>query len=837
MERRQAELTQLETQEDVDDTQVRLAAIMADLTVEASVAAEQKRALELELKHAEAPIKAKTAEVAQVARQLVTARKQVKAAQERLDAERARIQQQSAALDGARRQDEQATIALRLQVVKDEELQSRQDTSTYLRKYEELEPHVEQAKTNTSAKNHQYHAAMAKLEALNRSGGNQMAQFGPKCTAVYQRVAELRNKWKGPVVGPIGASIKIVAGKEHLAEIAELAIGSGTLERFIVTNDADRQLLQKIRRDVGCGPRDCNIFQMHHGPRFNIPPPPEGVDTVDTVLQVTDDLVYNCLIDNARIDQLALGTSKESSEQALLVDQNGRFSIRGGVIAEVFTLPDGDSWKITHGSIGMISNEKRLKRSIGVDKSAAIANAKEEIEGLQDEIKELKAVQVRLEKEHTDYKKLWNEVKRKRRDYQSEIETLQARQEVLRAEEEAAASFAQDTSEFEEDVANAQHVVDEMAQKQQALEQDIVEMAPSVDDVNKRLHEVSARNKKVLADMQKNEDELANHLATLSQRTSMLEKKRAKLELMNNAIEKQKAAVTKKQAARDKALRSARTAQLSREFARKRKQSSQDPEGMTLDEFEPTSVEIDAVEIVDIPEDITVEKLKRKMDRQKEKIEEEKQRQKLTETTADAALEKYTRASNSLNGKLRMIEAINTNIAMLENDMKNRRKRWRQFRKHIVRMTNESFDEFLQKKGSSGELEFEHPKDGAEHGTLNLVVQKSNEDSTSQTKDVKALSGGERSFTTLALLLALGERLETPFRVMDEFDVFLDPVARKIALTSLVEVAKEMKHRQFIFITPQDLSALKPDNSLKIFKMKAPERNSQVGGPTQQTLD
>ena len=47
-------------------------------------------------------------------------------------------------------------------------------------------------------------------------------------------------------------------------------------------------------------------------------------------------------------------------------------------------------------------------------------------------------------------------------------------------------------------------------------------------------------------------------------------------------------------------------------------------------------------------------------------------------------------------------------------------------------------------------------------------------------------SGGERSFTTLSLLLALGESLETPFRVMDEFDVFLDPMSRKIALETMV---------------------------------------------------
>lgn len=79
--------------------------------------------------------------------------------------------------------------------------------------------------------------------------------------------------------------------------------------------------------------------------------------------------------------------------------------------------------------------------------------------------------------------------------------------------------------------------------------------------------------------------------------------------------------------------------------------------------------------------------------------------------------------------------------------------------------------------------------------------------------------------------------METPFRVMDEFDVFLDPMSRKIALDTMVEVAKGLEHRQFIFITPQDLSNLKTDPMLKIFHMKPTPRPAAVGGLEQQTLD
>ncbi|KAJ8542029.1 hypothetical protein K7X08_016895 [Anisodus acutangulus] len=64
--------------------------------------------------------------------------------------------------------------------------------------------------------------------------------------------------------------------------------------------------------------------------------------------------------------------------------------------------------------------------------------------------------------------------------------------------------------------------------------------------------------------------------------------------------------------------------------------------------------------------------------------------------------------------------------------------------------------------------------------------------------------GGECSFSTLCFALALHEMTEAPFRAMDEFDVFMDDVCRKISLDTVVDFALA-QGSQWIFITPHDI--------------------------------
>jgi hypothetical protein len=48
------------------------------------------------------------------------------------------------------------------------------------------------------------------------------------------------------------------------------------------------------------------------------------------------------------------------------------------------------------------------------------------------------------------------------------------------------------------------------------------------------------------------------------------------------------------------------------------------------------------------------------------------------------------------------------------------------------------------------------------------------------------MSGGERSFTTVSLLLAMWQLSSSPMRCLDEWDVFLDPANRSVAAGMLV---------------------------------------------------
>ena len=127
---------------------------------------------------------------------------------------------------------------------------------------------------------------------------------------------------------------------------------------------------------------------------------------------------------------------------------------------------------------------------------------------------------------------------------------------------------------------------------------------------------------------------------------------------------------------------------------------------------------------------------------------------------------------------------------------------WQVLRKLIASKTSMGFNKYMNINNFAGKLRFRHQDQRLE---INVLRNEEGRSNKSRVTDMKELSGGERSYTQVSLLLALGEAIECPFRVMDEFDVFMDSVNRDTTIQLLVDAAKRDCRKQFIFVTPNDL--------------------------------
>ncbi|KAG0365815.1 Structural maintenance of chromosomes protein 6 [Gamsiella multidivaricata] len=106
--------------------------------------------------------------------------------------------------------------------------------------------------------------------------------------------------------------------------------------------------------------------------------------------------------------------------------------------------------------------------------------------------------------------------------------------------------------------------------------------------------------------------------------------------------------------------------------------------------------------------------------------------------------------------------------------------------------------------------------------------QHSGKSGVSRDKDPKSLSGGEKSFSTICLLLALWDSMSSSIRCLDEFDVFMDAVNRRISIQMLIDTARESDGVQYILITPQDASSVSPGPDVRVHRLHDPERNQQT---------
>ena len=518
---------------------------------------------------------------------------------------------------------------------------------------------------------------------------------------------------------------------DEFAAVAEFSIGYNTLDRFIVTNDHDASQLRKIRKQANCG-QDCGIFQIDPSPRYNIPGPLgfDGIARVSNVFTIENDIVFNCLIDNTRMEHKAVARDRKISQEKLLITNGNQNTIREK-INDVY-LPNGDFWTVKGGTLAMFSNEKKLRQTVGVDRTAAIADAQAQLAILQDELQKIQKEESKLQNEHTNAQRQWKQAKSAVSQNATAIEKIMERIENIKEEMKASNNQTIDTSEIEEDIQQAEALLARHKATEERFLSEREALLPHINELKARLEESSIRNAKILEDISVAERELTQFLETQTQQNDKLEKKRQKLQKYQDDLHTLEQQLDTIAARRDDYLLKARTMHF-----RVQQQSSQvdvedDLERQPDIREEPTEEELEAIEPIVCKHEPSWYQLRiKKID---EKIRSEKSRRNVSTEDAATVYERYARAKADLSTKTDQVAETDKRIDDLDKDIFIRQKRWRQFRKHLAKSTALKFDEMLTMNKYTGTLDFDD-----DNRTLDLAVQKNTADTQSESKDVKAL--------------------------------------------------------------------------------------------------
>lgn len=143
--------------------------------------------------------------------------------------------------------------------------------------------------------------------------------------------------------------------------------------------------------------------------------------------------------------------------------------------------------------------------------------------------------------------------------------------------------------------------------------------------------------------------------------------------------------------------------------------------------------------------------------------------------------EHFEQAKKMYDAALRDLETSKHVNDRLRETLSLRLDKWRKFQRYISSQSRANFIYLLSERGFRGKLLLDH-----ERKALDLQVEPDKTERRAAGRSTKTLSGGEKSFASICLLLAIWEAMGSPLRCLDEFDVFMDNVNRAISTNMLV---------------------------------------------------
>lgn len=662
------------------------------------------------------------------------------------------------------------------------------------------------------------------VQSLKRSSNDSMSEFGgPNIAKAIASIAEAykNGKFSSEPIGPIGRFLGLK--NPRYARAVEAAIGHH-LNTFLVANKKDMYALRMIFQQVGIPnnqmPR-ITIINSKRNTMYSIPqsriPKCTTVLSVLTCEQAVRAAVMNYLIDMGRIEAIALSLSTDDTSECSNL-------ARSPLVNIVF---DANGRRFTHrgNSLAFEGIDKRFRGRVprlGVTKEDKINGLESDLKVLQEDLKKARSEVASLQKQDESTRKRMSEYEMKRKDAMISLEESRNTLSLLESTQTASGHMK-----------DQDNPMDEIRAQIVEMETKILHAESQVEDAKSNLQEWEQKREEARKKLAGAQEEILAQKATidafmesfsaLKDEIKATEKHISELKLHREKIGTKRGELQRvleqAEANIEAYMQDTMDIVESRENAaekRKELMFKYKSNGMTDEEIEKT---------------FTRSMLEKKHQRVSSVIEQAHKEAGGSLSTVEKDL--FDAKKRLTNDGLRMKNALNV-FNYLKASYQKREKKLKEVDDYVERIVSAKFKHYMKKKGHFGKIRVNRKEKKLEI-SVRIGEKSQNRQGSGVIKDLKQLSGGERSFATVAFALALGGETDTPFRAMDEFDVFMDSVNRKIAMENLLSFARENPNLQFIFLTPQDMSVLYaareqcikqgldiPDSFLRVVTMQPP---------------
>ncbi|MBN3308903.1 SMC6 protein, partial [Amia calva] len=555
------------------------------------------------------------------------------------------------------------------------------------------------------------------LNQLKASRSNRLKRFGdhmPELLDTINRAYDQGRFIKKPV-GPIGACI--ILRDPSLAVAVESCLRN-FMKTFCCDNYKDEKVLQGLMsRFYSKGNRPQIIVIPFTDHMYNIQGRgvhhPEFPSVLET-LHIPNSVVANCLIDMRNIEAILVIKDNDRARQVM---QQGRPPKN---CREAFT---GDGDQVYNNRY--YSAEYCRAKYLGGDLEAEIRLVESEVEN--------ETAQLSRFQQHSH--SVTQVIKQMENDLQSIIINGKRNQASVNQVKAAISELENVEEPQTEDNNSLEEEVQDILQKIEAEKQNVKEKKKELD-----------KHKQLVSEADSKYHYVKNRMELCVEETEPIKEELVKAEAEANKLERILKVWERKQKEHQDNIQAMRS-----ELAVKQ------------EELQETVAKAKQISPQRLPVDRSAKSIDTEITRLRQCISTEQSQH----GDQEQVIKEYSEALINYKNNSSQVKDLKRFIDRLDNIMNDRQARYKKMRRSLSVRCKLYFNNFLFELKCCGSMAFDHNNE-----TLAISVQPPGREDDDMS-DMRSLSGGERSFSTICFILSLWEITESPFRCLDEFDVYM----------------------------------------------------------------